>query len=60
MSTAIHPTPDLKPEERTPCEIWSRVMGYHRPISAWNAGKQCEHRERVYFQEPKAYAIRAD
>ncbi len=43
---------DLKDEERTRCEIWTRVMGYHRPVSAFNAGKQSEHRERVHFQEP--------
>ena len=23
---------ELKDEERTKCEIWTRVMGYHRPI----------------------------
>ncbi len=44
--------PLLLGEPRTPCEIWSRVMGYHRPVSAWNAGKQSEHRERVNFREP--------
>ncbi|MCK7579304.1 MAG: anaerobic ribonucleoside-triphosphate reductase [Chromatiales bacterium] len=47
------PAPELKPEERTPCEVWNRVMGYHRPVSAWNAGKQCEHRDRLLFREPK-------
>jgi len=46
-------TPRLKDEERTRCEIWTRVMGYHRPISAWNAGKQSEHRERRYFTAPR-------
>ena len=44
----------LKEEERTRCEIWTRVMGYHRPVSAWNAGKQSEHRERRYFTESRA------
>lgn len=43
----------LRDEERTRCEIWSRVMGYHRPVSEWNKGKQQEHRERHYFKEPK-------
>ncbi|QIK38507.1 hypothetical protein GWK36_11510 [Caldichromatium japonicum] len=42
---------ELKTEERTPCEVWTRVMGYHRPVSAFNAGKQSEHRERRYFRE---------
>ena len=26
---------ELKDEERTKCEIWTRVMGYHRPISSF-------------------------
>ena len=43
----------LKPEERTRCEVWSRVMGYHRPVSSWNAGKQQEHRDRKLFVEGK-------
>jgi len=37
--------------ERTRCEVWTRVMGYHRPVSAFNAGKRAEHRERQYFSE---------
>jgi hypothetical protein len=41
----------LPGSERTPCEVWSRVMGYHRPVSAYNAGKQAEHAERVTFRE---------
>lgn len=43
----------VRDEERTRCECWSRVMGYHRPVSAWNAGKQQEHRDRKYFKEPR-------
>lgn len=48
----------LNDEERTRCEVWTRVMGYHRPISAWNTGKQREHRDRTYFSnvpETSAY-----
>ncbi len=40
----------LKDSERTRCEIWTRVMGYHRPVNAWNAGKQAEHSQRRYFR----------
>ena len=32
-------------------EIWTRVMGYHRPVSAFNQGKKAEHAERVCFTE---------
>ncbi|MEN8174717.1 MAG: anaerobic ribonucleoside-triphosphate reductase [Pseudomonadota bacterium] len=42
---------DLKDEERTRCEVWTRVMGYHRPVSAFNPGKQSEHAERTCFEE---------
>jgi hypothetical protein len=42
---------ELTEEERTRCEIWTRVMGYHRPVSAFNAGKRSEHIERQYFVE---------
>ena len=42
---------DLPQEKRTKCEVWTRVMGYHRPISQWNDGKQSEARERRYFTE---------
>lgn len=41
----------LKPEERTRCEVWSRVMGYHRPVSNFNVGKKQEFEDRKYFKE---------
>lgn len=44
----------IKDSERTPCEIWTRVMGYHRPISSFNIGKQGEVAERKYFSEKNA------
>jgi hypothetical protein len=44
-------TPGLNELERTRCEVWTRVMGYHRPVSAFNAGKRAEHQERRYFDE---------
>lgn len=46
-------TTELRDEERTRCEVWTRVMGYHRPVSAFNPGKQSEQAERVYFNEHK-------
>lgn len=44
---------ELQDSERQPCEVWSRVMGYHRPISSYNVGKKAEFAERTYFVEPK-------
>ncbi len=41
----------LKDEERTRCEVWTRVMGYHRPVSAFNVGKKSEFAERKFFTE---------
>lgn len=42
----------LTEQERTRCEVWTRVMGYHRPVASFNTGKQGEHRERRFFVEP--------
>lgn len=36
---------------RTRCEIWTRVMGYHRPVSYFNPGKKSEHYSRKHFRE---------
>ena len=47
----------IKNSERQRCEIWSRVMGYYRPVSEYNIGKQSEFRERIPFSEEKAKQI---
>ena len=44
----------LDDSERQPCEVWTRVMGYHRPVSSFNTGKKGEHAERRFFVEPPA------
>lgn len=44
---------ELKNEERTKCEIWTRAMGYCRPVSNFNVGKKAEFKERVCFTEDK-------
>jgi anaerobic ribonucleoside-triphosphate reductase len=41
----------LTDKERQPCEIYTRVMGYIRPVSEFNKGKQGEYLERVCFKE---------
>ena len=43
----------LDDSERQPCEIWTRVMGYCRPVSEFNKGKKSEFYERKYFTEEK-------
>ena len=33
------------------CEVYSRVVGYHRPIQNWNHGKKAEFKDRSEFLE---------
>lgn len=52
--TAVNPaTVQLTDAERQPCEVWTRVMGYHRPVASFNIGKQGEHQERQFFAEQR-------
>lgn len=44
----------LPTELRQRCEVWTRVMGYHRPVSQFNVGKRSEHIERLHFSEEAA------
>ncbi len=37
--------------KRTRCMVYTRVMGYHRPVESFNIGKKGEHKERVKFCE---------
>ena len=43
----------LEDSERQRCEVWTRVMGYHRPVASFNIGKKGEHRERRFFREAR-------
>jgi anaerobic ribonucleoside-triphosphate reductase len=38
------------PKCKEPCEIYSRVVGYLRPVKQWNKGKQEEYRTREVFR----------
>ena len=35
--------------KRTECEVYSRVVGYLRPVNQWNRGKQQEFTDRKAF-----------
>jgi len=35
--------------KRTECEVYSRVVGYLRPVNQWNQGKQQEFTDRKMF-----------
>ncbi len=32
------------------CEVYSRIVGYLRPVRQWNEGKQQEYRERKEYK----------
>ncbi|MGP1485430.1 MAG: anaerobic ribonucleoside-triphosphate reductase [Campylobacter sp.] len=42
---------NLLEKKRTKCVVYTRVMGYHRPVESFNLGKKGEHKERVKFSE---------
>lgn len=41
-------------EKRSKCLVYTRVMGYHRPVESFNIGKKGEHRQRAHFTEENA------
>ena len=46
---------ELHPEaEPVECEVWTRVMGYFRPVRSFNIGKKGEYMERQMFTEVAA------
>ena len=46
---------ELHPEaEPVECEVWTRVMGYFRPVRSFNIGKKGEYAERQMFTEVAA------
>ncbi|MGQ5522157.1 anaerobic ribonucleoside-triphosphate reductase [Chitinimonas sp. PSY-7] len=55
IAAVVTPVPttarQLDNAQRTRCEVWTRVMGYHRPVSSFNTGKQGEFNERRFFTE---------
>ena len=36
------------------CEVWTRVMGYFRPVQSFNIGKKGEYAERTCFTEKES------
>ncbi len=41
---------DWERVERVRCEIYTRVMGYHRPVQSFNIWKKAEFYSRTYFK----------
>ena len=46
MSGEHHDCPTCGKE----CEVYSRIVGYHAPVSRWNAGKRVEWKDRKVFK----------
>ncbi len=44
----------VEQEVKIPCEVYSRVVGYLRPVQNWHQGKQQEFSERRMFRVPAA------
>ena len=40
-------------DKQVPCEVYSRVVGYVRPVRHWNKGKKQEFTERQPYQIPR-------
>lgn len=36
-------------QQRSKCLVYTRVMGYHRPVESFNIGKKGEHKQRTHF-----------
>jgi ribonucleoside-triphosphate reductase (formate) len=44
----------MEKRERQRCEVYSRVVGYLRPVSQWNEGKQAEFSRRKEYDRELA------
>jgi anaerobic ribonucleoside-triphosphate reductase len=45
---------DSQPKRKVPCEVYSRIVGYLRPVQNWNRGKKQE------FADRRPYQVQAD
>jgi hypothetical protein len=45
-------SPSARPDEKTkvPCEVYSRIVGYLRPVQNWNKGKKQEFAARTTYR----------
>lgn len=45
---------ETEAELKVPVEVYSRIVGYFRPINQWNQGKQKEFHHRALIDIDKA------
>lgn len=43
--------------KRQPCEVYSRIVGYLRPLAQWNKGKKAEFFDRCEYDKQLTEAI---
>ena len=43
-----------------PTEVYSRVVGYFRPVQSWNEGKKAEFKDRTPYVVPTFADIKSD
>lgn len=53
MQTKTNQILEENQQLRTKCLVYTRVMGYHRPVESFNIGKKGEHKQRIHFKEVK-------
>ncbi|MBF6641600.1 hypothetical protein IVB69_08910 [Flavobacterium sp. J49] len=51
MKTKTNELLEQHQQSRTKCLVYTRVMGYHRPVESFNIGKKGEHKQRLHFKE---------
>ena len=39
------------------CEVYSRVVGYLRPVKQWNESKQKEYNDRITYKTSKEHSL---
>lgn len=47
----------MEEKKRIPCEVYSRIVGYFRPIRNWNKGKRQEFMDRRTYKLPEEAAV---
>lgn len=49
METKTETQQKAQTEVKVPCEVYSRIVGYLRPVQNWNVGKKEEFKDRKPF-----------
>ena len=50
MSEQTKSTQEAQKVKRVPCEVYSRIVGYLRPVQNWNKGKKQEFHDRTPYR----------